>query len=172
MNELLLVILAGAGSGIVAALITVAASRRKNTAEIANIIADTETKRVQTLSAMQDEINELREQNKQLFVGKTTEVEAKEKLSTRMNRVQETLEMLRRELQTERENKLLMGSEILKLRDVNERREKIIMDQTLRIEQLEVIIKAQGATIAAYGKDITSIKKQTGSLDAAIANRK
>lgn len=143
-------------------MITLYFSRRKVNVEIQNIIADTEIKRVQASHDMFIEIDELREQNKKLFIQNEITEQGKNKLENRLTRIQETMEMLRRELQTERENKLTMASEIIKLREINLHREEHINAQNIRIEGLESLVTQHEKTIAGFGKDIKTIK--TGQL--------
>lgn len=162
-TEIITLIIGGGFFGFLGAMVTLHYSRRKTKAEVENIIADTEAKRVKSYSDMLNQIDELREQNKKLFVEKETTEQVKNKLDERLTRMQETMEMLRRELQTEREGKMTMAREIIQLRETNSERESHILNQNIRIEGLEALVTQHERTIAGYGKDIKTI--QTGNLN-------
>ena len=158
--NILVLIFGGAGLfGFLGTLIALWVNRNKNKAEVESLIAETEKKRLEAQGEMQDQLFELIEQNKKLFVERETQREAKEKLRTELNRLHDGLDLLRRELQTERDRNV----QLIKQLDAQRAGS---LEKTIKIEGLEALVAQHEITIAKFSADLGQIKSVTGHLTA------
>lgn len=163
--ELVSLMVGGTGVlGLFITLITLPATRRKTKAETENLIAATEQIRIEAQHNLQEQLDELREQNKRLFVEREHEREAKEKLRAELNRVHEEQTLLRQELQAERIGKLKLTEDL-------EAQKKVSLDKVLMIDELQKQLEEQKKQIDTHGNEIAMIKHVTGQLPDRFGQR-
>lgn len=133
----------------------------KSHAEIEKLVAETEQIRFESQKKMQNQLDELREQNKKLFIEREIERDAKEKLRRELDRLHESIDMLRRELQTERARNGALIIEAEKQRNNN-------LEKMVRIEGLEALVAQQQKTITSLQEQIANIKRTTGDLSVKL----
>ena len=133
----------------------------KSHAEIEKLVAETEQIRLESQKGMQKQLDELREQNKKLFIEREIEMEAKEKLRRELDRLHESVDMLRRELQTERARNGALMIEAENQRNSN-------LEKMVRIEGLEALVQQQQKTITSLQEQIANIKRTTGDLSVKL----
>jgi len=130
-------------------------------AEIEKLVAETERIRLESQQDMQKQIEELRDQNRKLFIERELEREAKEKLRRELDRLHESVDMLRRELQTERARNGALMIEAENQRNSN-------LEKMVRIEGLEALVQQQQKTIISLQEQIANIKRTTGDLSVKL----
>jgi predicted nuclease with TOPRIM domain len=150
--------------GFIGTLLSLIVNRRKNKTEVEKLIAETELARINAQHELQSQLDELREQNKRLFVDREIEREAKEKLRSELNRMHDKIENLSKELQTERERNVQLTSELERQRMSNQQK-------TIKIEGLEALASQHQKTIENINLELAKVRMQTGNLTQRLENK-